>query len=233
MSVEVLTKTESGGGYNQHTMFQNTFQSPDGLTHTLEILIMWLVSGLLGLLIGYIIWRLRPREYLGLKKQIRERNTRIQELEAANGRLSIANEKLAAELAEWKAKYEELLAQLTEMEGRLAQREEALADIVSAADDLTAIDGIDATIEGLLHQAGIHTFQNLANTKIDNLRAMLKSAGQAYHSINPDAWRKQAYLAYQSRKEHYAGFAELKVGRKQIEKLTEVNAQRENSRRSS
>lgn len=40
-----------------------------------------------------------------------------------------------------------------------------------------------------------------------------------YRSANPDAWRKQAYLAYQSRKEHYAGFAELKIGRKQVERL--------------
>ncbi|MCB0561975.1 MAG: hypothetical protein KDD09_23645 [Phaeodactylibacter sp.] len=200
-------------------MFQNIFQSPDATTHTLEILIMWLVSGLIGLLIGYIIWHLRPREYLGLKKQIGEHTTRIRELEAANGRLNIANEKLAAELAEWKAKYEALLAEFTSIEGRLAQREEALAAIASAADDLTDLDGIDATIEGLLQQAGIHTFQNLANTKLETLRAMLKAAGPAYRSADPDGWRKQAYLAYRRRKEHYAGFAELKIGRKQIDRL--------------
>ena len=200
-------------------MFQNTVQSPNGATHTLEILIMWLVAGLLGLLIGYVIWHLRPREYLSLKKQIRDLAARLRELEGEKGRLQMSNEKLSAELAEWKAKYEALLAELKDKEKRLAEKEEALSAFAAAADDLTAIEGIDPTIEGLLHQAGIHTFQNLANTKLGGLRALLKSVGPTYRSANPDAWRKQAYLAYQSRKEHYAGFAELKIGRKQVERL--------------
>ena len=200
-------------------MFQNIFQSPDGATHTLEILIMWLISGLLGLLIGYVIWRLRPRAYIALRKQMKELAARLRELEAANGRLLMANDKLSAEAADWKAKYEALLAELKDKEKRLAEKEEALSAFAAAADDLTAIEGIDPTIEGLLHQAGIHTFQNLANTKLDGLRALLKSVGPTYRSANPDAWRKQAYLAYQSRKEHYAGFAELKIGRKQVERL--------------
>ena len=200
-------------------MFQNIFQSPDGATHTLEILIMWLVSGLLGLLIGYVIWRLRPREYMALKKQIRELTARLHELEGEKGRLQMANEKLAAELAEWKAKYEALLAKLKEKDNLLQEKQAALDAINSAADDLTAIDGIDATIEGLLQQAGIHTFQDLANTKLDTLWAIQRAAGPAYRPASPDAWRKQAYLAFQRRKEHYAGFAELKIGRKQIERL--------------
>lgn len=200
-------------------MFQSIFQSPDGATHTLEILIMWLVAGLIGLLIGYLIWRLRPREYLGLKKQIRDLTARLRELEAAASRLEVANEKLAAEVADWKAKYEALLAELNQKKEQLNERDKALAAISSAADDLAVLDGIDPTIVGFLQQAGIHTFQDLANTQLQKLRDILKAAGPAYRSADPDAWRKQAYLAYQSRKEHYAGFAELKIGRKQLEAL--------------
>ena len=200
-------------------MFQNTFQSPDGATHTLEILIMWLVAGLLGLLTGYVIWRLHPREYLSLKEQIRDLAARLRELEGEKGRLQMGNEKLAAELAEWKAKHQALLGQLDEREALLKQKQEALDAITNAADDLTAIDGIDAAIEGLLQQAGIHTFQDLANTQLAALLAIRKAAGPAYRSADPDNWRKQAYLAYQGRKEHYAGFAELKIGRKQVERL--------------
>lgn len=209
-------------------MFQIISQSPDGATHTLEILIMWLVSGLLGLLIGYLIWHLRPREYLGLKKQIRERDARLSELEAAAGRRQLANEKLAAELAEGKARCQGLLAELDEKERLLKEKQAALDAIINAADDLTAIGGIDARIEGLLHQSGIHTFQDLANTKLAALKAIRKAAGPAYRAADPDAWRKQAYLAYQGRKAHYAGFAELKIGRKQLEKLQEGNAYKEN-----
>lgn len=200
-------------------MFQTIFQSPDGAAHTFEILIMWLVSGLLGLLIGYVIWRLRPREYLALKKQIRDLTARLRDREAAAGRLQVANERLAAELAEWKAKHEALLAQLAEKEALLKEKQEALDAVINAADDLTLIDGIDATLEGLLQQAGIHTFQGLANAKLDILRNIRKTAGSAYRSANPDAWRKQAYLAYKGRKAHYDGFAQLKIGRKQLERL--------------
>ncbi|MCB9294756.1 MAG: hypothetical protein H6559_16785 [Lewinellaceae bacterium] len=200
-------------------MFQNAFQSPDGATHTLEILIIWLVAGLLGLLIGYVIWRWRPREFINLKNKIKELTARLRELDAANSRLQIANEKLAAESADWKAKYEGLLAELNEKKEQLAERDKAAAAIASAADDLTALDSIDPTIAGLLQQAGIHTFQDLANTQLRKLRAILKAAGPDYRSADPDNWRKQAYLAYQGRKEHYAGFAELKIGRKQVERL--------------
>lgn len=133
--------------------------------------------------------------------------------------MQTANEKQAAELAEWKARYEALLAQLAQKETLLKEQQEVLAAIANAADDLTAIDGIDAAIEGLLHQAGIHTFQNLANAKMVGLRAILRAAGPAYRSADPEAWRKQAYLAYQGRREHYAGLAELKIGRKQVERL--------------
>ena len=122
-------------------MFQNTVQSPNGATHTLEILIMWLVAGLLGLLIGYVIWHLRPREYLSLKKQIRDLAARLRELEGEKGRLQMSNEKLSAELAEWKAKHQALLGQLDEREALLKQKQEALDAITNAADDLTAIDG--------------------------------------------------------------------------------------------
>lgn len=203
-------------------MFHNTFQGPGTAsftTHTFEILIMWLLSGLIGLLIGYVIWRLRPREYFELKKEIKDLLARLNRLDADSGQLQMANGKLKDEVADWKTKYQAVLAELNEKNIRLKEKEATLSAFAAGADDLTIIEGIDPIIEGLLHQTGIHTFQNLANAKIEILQAMLKTAGPAYRSVDVYFLRKQACSAFQRRKGHYADFAELKFGRKQLERL--------------
>lgn len=203
-------------------MFQNTFQGPGTAalsTYTFEILIMWLVSGLIGLLIGYIIWRLRPRTFVALQMKIKGLTARLGELEADNSRFQQDNSKLKDMVADWKIRYEASQAELNDKIIRLEEREAALAAFAAATDDLTAIPGIDARIVELLFNAGICTFQDMANTSTEVLKNILKEAGRGYLTHSPDAWKKRAYQLYTSRKEHYAGFAGVKIGRRQLEAL--------------
>lgn len=66
-------------------------------------------------------------------------------------------------------------------------------------DDLKVIEGIGPKIEGLLLDAGIKTWDDLADTKIEKLREILKSAGDSYKLADPTTWAEQADLAAQGR----------------------------------
>jgi predicted flap endonuclease-1-like 5' DNA nuclease len=57
-------------------------------------------------------------------------------------------------------------------------------------DDLTQIRGIGPKIAGVLHAAGIKTFQQLANTEVPVLRDILKGAG--IRLTNMETWAQQA-----------------------------------------
>lgn len=62
-------------------------------------------------------------------------------------------------------------------------------------DDLTKIEGIGPKIRGLLHDAGIATFADLADTAVARLQAILDEAGGQYRTAVPESWPDQAKLA--------------------------------------
>ena len=62
-----------------------------------------------------------------------------------------------------------------------------------ARDDLKIIDGIGPKIETLINQAGIMTFERLAATGLEDLKAILEKAGLKAH--DPTTWKEQAKLA--------------------------------------
>ncbi len=62
-------------------------------------------------------------------------------------------------------------------------------------DDLTRVQGIDSTVQQLLHEAGIETFGDLAGTSAEALRSLLGAAGSQYASLDPATWPEQAELA--------------------------------------
>ncbi len=63
------------------------------------------------------------------------------------------------------------------------------------ADDLTRIEGIGPKISGLLAEAGITTFADLAGATSDRLREILAEAGGTFASHDPETWPRQAELA--------------------------------------
>lgn len=61
--------------------------------------------------------------------------------------------------------------------------------------DLKVIEGIGPKIEQLLHSAGIHTWDDLAESPMDRLERILDEAGDHYRLHKPDTWPAQARLA--------------------------------------
>ena len=62
-------------------------------------------------------------------------------------------------------------------------------------DDLKMVEGIGPKIEGLLHEIGITTWQQLADAPLEQVQGMLDAAGPRYRIHNPATWAKQAKLA--------------------------------------
>lgn len=62
-------------------------------------------------------------------------------------------------------------------------------------DDLTRIEGIGPKVAEVLHNAGIHSFAQLAATPAERLGELLHEAGGTLHMAKPDTWPEQAQLA--------------------------------------
>ena len=74
----------------------------------------------------------------------------------------------------------------------------------TTASDLTKVEGIGPKIAGILNAAGIHTFEDLANTHYEDTKRILTEAGSKFASHDPTTWAGQAHLAAQGK------WAELK-----------------------
>jgi large subunit ribosomal protein L27 len=65
----------------------------------------------------------------------------------------------------------------------------------SKGDDLKKIEGIGPKIEQILHEGGITTFAQLAESDAEVVKGLLTAAGPRYSIHNPATWAKQAALA--------------------------------------
>ncbi len=70
-----------------------------------------------------------------------------------------------------------------------------LRKMPEGVDDLTVIEGIGPKICQLLIDDGITTFEKLANTSYEEIKAILDKAGPNFRLAKPDAWPKEAALA--------------------------------------
>ncbi len=81
-------------------------------------------------------------------------------------------------------------------------------------DDLKLVEGIGPKIEGLLNEADIHTWEDLANAPTEKVQAILDEAGPRYRMHDPATWSKQARLAADAQWEELEALQEnLKGGR--------------------
>jgi predicted flap endonuclease-1-like 5' DNA nuclease len=76
-------------------------------------------------------------------------------------------------------------------------------------DDLKVVEGIGPKIEEVLHAGGITSWAKLANTRPDQLRAVLAAAGNEYSVHDPTTWPQQAVLALGG---HWASLRALQDG---------------------
>lgn len=70
-----------------------------------------------------------------------------------------------------------------------------LAGYLPKPEDLKVVEGIGPKIEGLLKEAGIKTWRDLANADVVKIQDLLNQAGDRYRIHNPNTWPKQARLA--------------------------------------
>ena len=83
---------------------------------------------------------------------------------------------------------------------------------VSGGDDFRILEGIGPKVTALLHQNGIKTFENLANSSYEDLKALMMS--QRQYLSNPTNWARQAALAAAGQMEALEALkAELKNGK--------------------
>ncbi len=61
--------------------------------------------------------------------------------------------------------------------------------------DFTLIEGIGPKINELFHNAGIHTFPQLAKTYVDDIQKILDEAGPRFKLAKPGTWPAQAEMA--------------------------------------
>lgn len=82
-----------------------------------------------------------------------------------------------------------------ESDSKLEKMAMTVLGFSSNPEDLAIIEGIGPKIEQLLKNAGINSWQDLANAKVDRLQGILQEAGERFKLAKPDTWPKQAGLA--------------------------------------
>jgi large subunit ribosomal protein L27 len=66
-------------------------------------------------------------------------------------------------------------------------------------DDLKVVEGIGPKIEGLLNDAGINTWADLANADQEKVQGILDEAGPRYRMHDPGTWSNQAKLCVEEK----------------------------------
>ncbi|MGB1037469.1 MAG: helix-hairpin-helix domain-containing protein, partial [Bacteroidia bacterium] len=66
---------------------------------------------------------------------------------------------------------------------------------ISESDDLKRIEGIGPKIEQLLNGGGIKSYKDVINASVEEIKAVLITAGPTYAVHDPSTWGEQAELA--------------------------------------
>lgn len=80
--------------------------------------------------------------------------------------------------------------------------------------DLKIVEGIGPKIEELLKANGVTTWQILAHTPADRLKAILTLGGERFQMHDPSSWPDQISLALEGRWDELADFQTLVPGGK-------------------
>jgi len=78
---------------------------------------------------------------------------------------------------------------------KVAIKKAAPKKTAKKGDDLTKVEGIGPKIAEHFNNAGILTWEELANTDVSRLQEILIAAGPRYRMHNPGSWPKQARMA--------------------------------------
>lgn len=83
-------------------------------------------------------------------------------------------------------------------------------------DDLKIVEGIGPKIEGLLNDAGINTWADLADAPEEKVQAILDEAGPRYRMHVPATWSKQAQMANEGQWEELEAYQDRLDGGREV-----------------
>ena len=177
---------------------------------------MDLASFIVGMVVAWIIALLVY--WFGAQRETTEKvantvplNQYLTELQDAEARIA----QLQADLqAAMQAATQEAQQQLEEAQTVEQEPSQPPAPQATESSDLTRIEGIGPKIEGLLNDAIIYRFRQLAEADVEDLNEILERAGERYQLANPGTWPQQARLAAEGKWDELAALQdELKGGR--------------------
>ncbi|SIP95398.1 ribosomal protein L20 [Solilutibacter tolerans] len=93
----------------------------------------------------------------------------------------------------------------------------APAKKAAKGDDLKLIEGVGPKIAEVLTEAGIASFQDLANTDAAKLREILDAAGSQFASHDPTTWPQQAELAATGKMDELKALQDELQGGREVE----------------
>ncbi len=207
-------------------MFQNISQGPGAGTYsdyTIEILIMLLVAFLFGLLFGYLLWHRYKSMNVELVKVNEKKKSKLAVLGKDHASLKYQFSELEKDNNGHKARIRSLEADYAILEGKMRKLETSLAAAsptvaAEVADDLKKVEGIGPKIEGLLNDAGIHTWAQLADAQVEKLQKVLDEAGKRFQIHDPSTWPEQARMAAEGQWEELKKYQDILMGGKGPEK---------------
>jgi len=88
-----------------------------------------------------------------------------------------------------------------------------------AQDDLKIIEGVGPKIESLLKEGGIDTLYTLSKTDADDIKTLLRAAGERYRIHDPSTWPEQAELASEGKMDELKEFQDALSGGKDLTKI--------------
>ena len=157
-------------------------------------LLMLIVAAILGFIIGY---RSRKSEIDGLEVELTNLGTAVDDCERSRKVVApvVATIAAAAVVAAPVVAAPVVAAPVVAAAPVAAFVAPVIAAISTKPDDLKVVEGIGPKIEGLLNDAGIYTFAELANTASERIKEILVAAGPRFQMHDPGTWPQQSAMA--------------------------------------
>jgi len=173
------------------------------------LLLWWLLPFLLGFFLGWLLWAHFKQKYFDYHSKYQHAEAERVDLAAKLRVCRDNNDQLQQDILHLRrklAKTEELLEQSkddTTATAKPSAPSAAQQFVATAAtaippeeqNNLQIIEGIGPAMEKVLHDNGIQTWKDLAQTSPDQLRSILEKYGSKYRIIDPSSWPQQAALA--------------------------------------
>ena len=149
-------------------------------------LLMLIVAAILGFIIGY---RSRKSEIDGLEVEFANLGTAVDDCERSRKVVAapVVTASVVAAAAAFVAPVAAFVAPVVAVP--------IMAAVSTKPDDLKVVEGIGPKIEGLLNDAGIYTFAELANTASERIKEILVAAGSRFQMHDPGTWPQQSAMA--------------------------------------